>query len=164
VRLNLATRVESRDDKIGNSALADEGTYGFDKGDMVAKRLDLLSEFDIFYKKRFGGRISATAWNDGAYNGGAYSGASRSNPNPPLSSIPSYIGNQYSSTVRRLYRCSTGQIMDVFVFGGFDLGDVPVQTKLGRHTVYWGESLFLGGNLHRVAYTHRTRSICRRVS
>jgi hypothetical protein len=147
VRLNLATRVESRDDKIGNSALADEGTYSFDKGDMVAKRFDLLSEFDIVYKKRFGGRISATAWYDGAY-----SGASRSNPNPPLSSIPSYIGNQYSSTVKRLYRGGTGEIMDAFVFGGVDLGDVPVQAKLGRHTVYWGESLFLGGNLHSVAY------------
>ena len=24
--------------------------------------------------------------------------------------------------------------------------------KLGRHTLYWGESLFLGGNLHSVAY------------
>ena len=66
VRLNLATRVESRDDKIGNSALSDEGTYSFDKGDMVAKRFDLLSEFDVVYKKRFGARVSATAWYDGA--------------------------------------------------------------------------------------------------
>jgi hypothetical protein len=147
VRLNLATRVESRDDKIGNSALSDEGTYSFDKGDMVAQRFDLLSEFDIFYKKRFGARLSATAWYDGAY-----SGTSRSNPNAPLTNIPSYIGKQYSSTVKRLYRGGTGEIMDAFVFGGVDLGEIPVQAKLGRHTVYWGESLFLGGNLHSVAY------------
>jgi hypothetical protein len=147
VRLNLATRVESRDDKIGNSALSDEGTYSFDKGDLVAKRFDLLSEFDVIYKKRFGARVSATAWYDGAY-----SGASRSNPNAPLTNIPSYIGKQYSSTVKRLYRGGTGEIMDAFVFGGLDLGDIPVQAKLGRHTVYWGESLFLGGNLHSVAY------------
>jgi hypothetical protein len=147
VRLNLATRVESRDSKIGNSALADEGTYSFDKGDMVAKRLDLLSEFDIVYKRRFGARVSATAWYDGAYGS-----TSRSNPNAPLSNIPSYVGNQYSSTVKRLYRGGTGEIMDAFVFGGVDLGDIPVRAKLGRHTVYWGESLFLGGNLHSVAY------------
>jgi hypothetical protein len=43
--------------------------------------------------------------------------------------------------------------MDAFVFGGVDLGDVPVQAKLGRHTVYWGESLLLGGNMHSVAYS-----------
>ena len=147
LRLNLAARVEARDAKIGNSALADEGTYSFDKGDLVAKRFDLLSEFDVVYKKRFGARLSATAWYDGAYGG-----ASRSNPNAPLTNIPSYTGKQYSSTVKRLYRGGTGEIMDAFVFGGVDVGDIPVRAKLGRHTVYWGESLFLGGNLHSVAY------------
>lgn len=147
VRLNLAARVEARDDKIGNSALSDEGTYSFDKGDLVAKRFDLLSEFDVVYKKRFGGRISATAWYDAAYGD-----ASSSNPNAPLTNIPSYNGKQYSSTVKRLYRGGTGEIMDAFVFGSVDVGDVPVRAKLGRHTVYWGESLFLGGNLHSVAY------------
>jgi len=147
VRLNLATRVESRDDKIGNSALADEGTYSFDKGDMVAKRFDLLSEFDVVYKKRFGARVSATAWYDGAYGS-----ESRSNPNAPLVNIPSYVGRQYSNTTKRLYRGGTGEIMDAFVFGGVDIADIPVQAKLGRHSVYWGESLFLGGNVHSVAY------------
>jgi hypothetical protein len=147
VRLNLAQRVAVRDPKIGNSALSDEGDYSFDKGDLVAERFDLLSEFDVVYQKRFGARVSAIAWYDGAY-----SSASHSNPNPPLSSIPSYVGNQYSSTTKRLYRGPSGEFMDAFVFGGFDLGNVPVQAKLGRHTVYWGESLLLGGHLHSVAY------------
>jgi len=147
VRVNLATRVEARDSKIGNSALADEGTFSFDKGDMVAQRFDLLSEFDLVYKKRFGARVSATAWYDGAYGS-----TSRSNPNAPLVNIPSYVGKQYSSTVKRLYHGGTGEIMDAFVFGGVDLGNVPVQAKLGRHTVYWGESLLLGGHMHSIAY------------
>lgn len=147
VRLNLASRVESRDAKIGNSAIADEGTYSFDKGDLITKRFDLLSEFDVVYKKRFGARVSATAWYDGAYGD-----TSRSNPNAPLSAIPSYVGNQYSPTIKRLYGGPSGELLDAFVFGAVDLGDVPVQAKLGRHTVYWGESLFLGGNLHSVAY------------
>ena len=29
---------------------------------------------------------------------------------------------------------------------------MPVQAKLGRHTIYWGESLLLGGHLHSVSY------------
>jgi len=147
VRANLAARVEGRDNKIGNSALSDEGDYSFNNGDLVAKRLDLLSELDIVYMKRYGGRLSGTAWYDGAY-----SGTSRSNPNPPLVNIPSYINHQYSSTTKRLYAGPSGELMDAFVFGGIDLGDVPVNVKLGRHTLYWGESLFLGGNLHSVSY------------
>lgn len=147
VRLNLATRVEGRDPKIGNSAVADEGTYSFDKGDMVAQRLDLLSEFDLVFKKRSGLRVSAAGWFDGAYGS-----KSRSNPNAPLSAIPSYIGNQYSDTIKHLYRGGTGEILDAFVFTGFDVGESPVSVKFGRHTVYWGESLLLGGHMHSVAY------------
>jgi hypothetical protein len=147
VRLNYAQRVESRDQKIGNSALADEGDYSFDKGDAVAERIDLLSEFDLVYKKRFGARVSGAAWYDGAY-----SGESKSNPNAPLVNIPSYVGHQYSSTTRRFYEGPSGEILDAFIFGGADVGDVPVKAKLGRHTLYWGESLLLGGHLHSVSY------------
>jgi len=147
LRLNYAQRVEGRDSKIGNSAVADEGTWSFDKGEAVAKRIDLLSEFDLVYKKRFGARVSATAWRDYAYDK-----SSRSNPNAPLTNIPSYAGKTYSPYVQRFYRGGSGEFMDAFVFGGVDIGEVPVQAKLGRHTVYWGESLLLGGNLHGIAY------------
>ena len=148
IRLNLAARAEGRDDKIGNSALSDEGDYSFDKGEFVAKRFDLLTEFDLVYMKRYGMRVSGIAWADKAY-----SGTSHSNPNAPLRNIPSYTGNQYSSTTDRLYRGASGEFMDAFIFGGVDLGDVPVQAKLGRHTLYWGESVFLGGHMHSIAYS-----------
>jgi hypothetical protein len=146
-RLNYAVRVEQRDDKIGTSPIADEGTWSFDRGDAVAQRVDLLSELDVIYRKRFGARVSAAAWVDGAY-----SASSRSNPNAPLVNIPSYANHEYSALTKRLYRGLSGEFLDAFVFGGADVGDVPVQAKLGRHSVYWGESLLLGGNLHSIAY------------
>jgi hypothetical protein len=148
LRLNYGVRVENRDPNIGNSALSDEGDYSFDHGDAVAKRLDVLSELDIVYQKRFGMRVSATGWYDAAYGD-----KSRSNPNPPLVGIPSYVNNQYSNTTQRFYAGPSGEIMDAFVFGGVDLGNVPVKAKIGRHTLYWGESLFLTGHMHSVAYS-----------
>ena len=33
----------------------------------MAKRIDLLTELDVIYKKRFGARVSATGWYDAAY-------------------------------------------------------------------------------------------------
>ena len=36
-------------------------------------------------------------------------------------------------------------MLDAFVFGNFDIAGVPVNVKAGQHTVYWGESLLLGG-------------------
>lgn len=145
VRYNLATRVEGRDAHIGNNALADEGTYSFDRGDVVSNRLDLLSELDVVYQNRLGLRLSATAWYDAAYDG-------RSRSNPAYAAISSYPNQQYSPLINRLYHGPSGEIMDAFVFANFDVADTPVRAKLGRHTVYWGESLLLGGNLHGIAY------------
>jgi len=147
IRYNVAQRVKERDSKIGNSAVADEGTYSFDKGDLVANRLDLLTEFDVVYKKHAGVRLSAAGWYDAAYND-----RSRSNPNPPLSAIPSYVGNQYSAYTKRYYQGPSGEILDAFVFGTVNAGEVPVALKAGRHTVFWGESLFLNGALHGISY------------
>src|SRR5690349_4807947 len=96
LRYNYANRVESRDPKIGNSAVADEGTYSFDKGQTVANRLDILTELDVSWRKRWGARMSAAGWYDGAYGS-----TSRSNPNLPLSAIPSYINHQYSDYTER---------------------------------------------------------------
>jgi hypothetical protein len=147
-RYNLGVRVEERDPKIGNSALSDEGDYSFNKGQAVANRLDVLSEFDLVWQKKYGFRLSGAGWYDAAYGD-----KSRSNPNAPLSQIPSYVGNNYSPLVKRLYHGPSGEILDAFVFGGFDLGSVPVRAKAGRHTLYWGESLFLGGHMHSIAYS-----------
>jgi hypothetical protein len=146
VRANVAARVESRDNKIGNSVLSDEGDYSFNNGDLVAKRLDLLTELDVTYKKRYGARLSGTAWYDGAYG-------NTSGFNPALAGVSSYVNHEYSSTTKRLYRGPSGELLDAFVFGGFDLGEVPVNVKFGRLTNYWGESLFLGGHLHSISYS-----------
>ena len=147
IRYNLGLRVEGRDDKIGNSAVSDEGTYSFDSGSVVTNRIDILSELDFVYKKQMGFRVSGAGWYDGAYDDRA-----RSNPNPPLVNIPSYVNQQYTPYTKRYYRGPSGELLDAFVFGNFDVGTVPTSLKAGRHSLYWGESLFLGGNLHSIAY------------
>lgn len=147
LRYNIATRVEQRDSKIGNSALSDEGTYSFDKGDLVANRLDLLTELDVVYKGKTGFRVSAAGWYDAAYGD-----RSETNPNAPFTAIPSYANREYSDYTKRFYKGPSGELLDAFVFANFEAGEVPVRLKAGRHTVFWGESLFLGGALHSVSY------------
>lgn len=148
VRYNLGLRVEGRDSKIGNSAVSDEGTYSFDRGDVVTSRFDLLSELDVVYKKMTGFRVSGTGWWDAAYGSN-----SESNPNPPLVNIPSYVNRQYSPYTKRYYRGASAEWLDAFAFVNFDMGNVPTSLKAGRHTIYWGESLFVNGNIHGIAYS-----------
>ena len=146
VRANYGMRVESRDSKIGNTAIADEGDYSFDNGQAIAKRVDLLSEFDLVYKKRYGLRVSGAAWYDGAYGD-----TSKSNPNPPLVGIPSYVGNRVQLDRQAPVPCRR-RVPRRLRLRRRRPRRGPVQAKLGRHTIYWGESLFLGGHLHSVSY------------
>ena len=149
VRYNYAVRVENRDNKIGNTVIADEGTWRFDRGDcrrQPLRRPHRSSTSSIM--KRFGARLSAAGWYDFAYNDD-----SKTNPNLPFTQIPSYINKKYSTYTNRFYQGPSGEILDAFVFAGFDLWSAPTSVKVGSHTIYWGESLFVNGNLHSVAYS-----------
>ena len=148
VRYNAGVRVKNRNNLIGNNIASDEGTYLFDKGDLVTNRLDLFSEFDFAWKKQLGFRVSGAAWGDGAY--GTASGA---NPKFARAGISSYTNQQFSPYIEQYYRGPSGELLDAFVFANFDVGDVPTKVRAGRHTVFWGESLFLGGALHGISYS-----------
>ena len=85
VRYNLGMRAEAQDSRILRGIPYDESDSKFDKHDIVTNRLDLLSELDLSYADKIGVRVSGAAWHDEAY--GLHS---HSNPNPPLSNMPSY--------------------------------------------------------------------------
>lgn len=100
-------------------------------GDMVTNRLDILSEFDFIYKKDTGFRVSAAGWYDAIYNHQA-----------PAGTEGTFGGRRYPDEIQRYYNGPSGEILDAFVFTKFDFGEVPVNVKLGQHTIYWGESIF----------------------
>lgn len=143
VKYNAGIRMEGRDSVIGNSANNDEGDYRVDKHGLVTNRVDLLSEFDFNYQRKFGFRVSAAAWNDFAFD-------DEVNTNPRYASRGSYINNQFSSYTKRYAKGLSGEILDAYVFGNFDLGEMPANVKLGRHTVLWGEAIALSA--HSVSY------------
>lgn len=147
VRYNIGWRAQGQEHALSKSATQQIGDNKFDRGDVVTNRLDLLTEADLIYKDRYGARVSAAGWYDNSYKNDDAQGIAQWNsvgyPN-------AYRGGNYTSTVERYYRGPSGEILDAFVFGGFDIGDVPVNMKLGQHNLYWGESLF--SFVHGVSY------------
>lgn len=154
VRYNLGVRAEARDTALANNATYDESDYKFDRGDVVTNRLDLLSEFELAYKRDHGFRVSAAGWYDQAYadsdvetNPGNvfYPGA----PSGP--STPSYAGGRYSPHTDRYHNGPSGELLDAFAFTRFYAGDAPVSLRAGRHTLYWGNGLLIPG--HATSYS-----------
>src|SRR6266568_8374248 len=139
VRYNLGVRMQAQDQNILNNSTYDNSDSKFKRGDIVTNRLDLLTELDMVYRKRSGLRVSAALWYDHAYRSDAEITANSNFLVPGLGDISSaYPDNRYTGFTRRWNRGPSGELLDAFVFTGFDLGAVPVNLKLGQHTLYWG--------------------------
>lgn len=148
VRYNLGYRTQDQSKAILGNPNNDDGDRNFGNGALIASRLDLLSEFDMVVDKKYGFRVSGDAWADGAYN-------SLDNHNNATANTLSYglptagILSPYTS---RYAKGPSGELLDAFVFGSRDFGDTNVGLRLGKTTVYWGESLLGGGAIHGISY------------
>ena len=113
------------------------GDDNFRNKGLVSQRLDLLTEFDAIYRKDFGLRLSAAAWYDAAYHGQT-DATDAVNGQTPVDAFP-------ESTRKIAGR--KAEVLDAFVFGGWELGEgCKLTTRLGRHALQYGESLFFGDN------------------
>jgi Protein of unknown function (DUF1302) len=145
LRYNLGWRVEKQDPRILANRSYDEGDSKFDKGSVVTNRLDLLSEFDVSWQNRFGARLVASGWYDNAYD-------DRTVTSPaPGGFATSYNNDKYNSKVSRYVNGPSAEFLDAFVWTNFNLGAVPVNVKLGRHAVIWGEGSVIGA--HAISYS-----------
>lgn len=159
IRYNLVQRMEDQDSKITGSLNNNDGDRNFDQHSIVSNRIDLLSEFDFIYRSAHGFRISAAAWGDQAYDD--LDAHSPTGSNHLENGVPA---TGLSRTTKRFNRGVSGEVLDAFAFTNLDVGDSPLYLKAGRHTVYWGESLFLGGVIHGIAYAQSPLDVAKGLS
>jgi hypothetical protein len=145
-RYTLAQRLKGQDKDIVGSVNHDDGDRNFDVG-IVSSRLDLLSEADLVYKKDYGFRLSGALWYDPIYKAGLDNHSPTSNHlenGQPANGL-----NQYT---KRRFGGPDGELLDAFVFGKLNIGDVPINVRAGRHTIYWGEAFFPAAGSNSISY------------
>ncbi len=158
VRLNIIDRVASQDEAILKNPNFDDGDRNFDRG-RVFTRIDWLTEFDVIWKRQYGFRVSAAGWWDPAYDRLNNSSTQTENHlvyGRPALGLPAFTD--------RYAQGASGEFLDVFGFGQFDIGKVPVNVKLGQTTVFWGESLLLNGAIHSIAYSQNPLDVWKGVA
>jgi hypothetical protein len=116
----------------------DDGSRDFKRG-LISNRLDLLSELDVSYQG-FGARMSAAAWYDTVYLRDH-----NANDSPTTANPVSVAYNQFPEDTKRLHG-RDAEVLDAFVFGKFKLGEMSASVRAGKHTLLYGESLFMGAN------------------
>jgi hypothetical protein len=150
LRGNMGIRTTSPDATIGGNPAFTAGEYSFAQGGLTTSRLDILSEFDAAYAEQFGFRTSFAGWYDAAYQDHKI----QISPTLAAGGVPTgYANGGFSDYLLHYYRGPWGEFLDAFGWGRFDAGGIPITVKVGRHSIYWGESLLLGGAIHGVAYS-----------
>lgn len=114
------------------------GDQNFQKAGFVSERLDLLSEFDLVWRRDFGARVSGAAWYDRELHR-----KTDADNDPFIGQTPF---DEFPKRTRRIAG-GDGEILDAFVFGGWRFGDgMKLTARLGQHALLYGESLFFGDN------------------
>ena len=149
-RYTLAQRLRGQSPQIVNSANNDDGDRNFNVG-LVSSRIDLLTEADAVYKKDFGVRLSAAGWYDPIYRSSLdNTSLATSNHYPngvaggPSLGLNSYTKNRFGGP--------DAELLDAFAFGKFNIGEVPINIRAGRHTIYWGEAFFPAAGNNGISY------------
>ena len=143
IKYNYGQRLSAQNGALLKSANFDDGDRNFNKG-TVSNRVDLLSELDVVFQQRMGMRMSAAAWYDAAYD--SLDNSNVASSNHQQGGKPALGLSDYT----KRYHRGSGEVLDAFVFANFDVADMPVNVKLGQHTLYWGESLL--SPIHGVNY------------
>lgn len=121
----------------GTGGKSDGGNLNYDKGDRFSTVAKFLTELSL-EKDYMGALVRVKGWYDQALEDeGVRLGnqASGYDQGQPLSD------RGYDN----LLKYSGVQLMDAFVYNTWEIGYRPLQVRLGRQVVNWGESLFIQG-------------------
>ncbi len=152
VRYNLGARVQDQNSQILGNPNFDDGDRNFGNGSIVTNRVDALSEFDFVWKRKLGFRVSGAGWWDSAYN--SLDNTNTATANTLVNGLP--VAGVLSPYTKRYAKGASGEWLDAFGFANFDIVDIPFNVKAGQHTVFWGDSLLLGGAIHGVSYSQNS--------
>ncbi|UZE95188.1 DUF1302 domain-containing protein [Alkalimarinus alittae] len=106
----------------------DDGNWNFDKGDIYSNRVKGTSELLLSYEN-FGGFVRGRYWYDFQLKDEAMAldGAGQR--------------RQLSSEGDK--NASGGEFLDAYVWADFEIGNMPLNMRLGRQVLSWGESTFI---------------------
>ena len=131
-------RVEDQDSDIvgtanGGSAYsvnADDGNLNYDKG-LTSAVAKITSELDLIYQNRFGAFIRGTAFYD-------FENEHGDRDKDDLSSKAlDLVGSDVD-------------LLDAYIWTEFEIGNMPVQLRVGEQVVSWGESTFIQNSINAI--------------
>lgn len=120
-----------------------QGDANFDdKGDQFLSTFRALVGADLSVNNgQYGAYVQGSAFYDTVY----YDREGKFSATGPLSGGTDWFTNDYDK-FEDVHGADV-ELLDAYLYGSFELGDVPVSMRVGRQTLFWGESLLVFGSV-----------------
>ncbi len=135
-------RVQGQD-KTNNDINTNDGNRNFDTG-LVSEVFKITSDLEVSYQN-YGVFVRGTAFYDTQIMDKRNDYYDANTPAQPSQSYPR------DNTFTRETRHKAGrdaQILDAYVYGNWDIGNMPVSGRFGKQVFNWGEGLFYRGGVN----------------
>jgi hypothetical protein len=154
-------RVEAQDPNLiadvnGGSGNSDDGNKNYKKGDAFSQIFKGSHDLQFSYQN-FGGFVRGKYWYDSALanNRVRYGHLPTANRGASPATLTDL---DYSNAATKLddsefndlSKASGATVLDAFVYGEFEVMDMPVDVRLGKQVVSWGEGTFIRGGVNAI--------------
>ncbi|WP_165679117.1 DUF1302 domain-containing protein, partial [Metapseudomonas otitidis] len=135
-------RVQGQD-KTNNDINTNDGNRNFDTG-LVSEVYKITSDLEATYKN-YGVFVRGTAFYDTQIMDKRNDYYDNNNPRQPSQNYP----NDSSFTRETRHKAGRdAQILDAYVYGNWDVADMPLTARFGKQVFNWGEGIFYRGGIN----------------
>jgi hypothetical protein len=137
----------------------DDGNRNYDKGDAFSQIFKGSHDLHIKYEN-MGVFLRGKYWYDSAIENNKVNyghGPTVDVNAATLSATQVESGLNYNANEKLddsdfddLSKGSGATLLDAFVYGQFDIGEMPIDVRLGKQVVSWGESTFIQGGINSI--------------
>lgn len=135
-------RVQGQD-KTNNDINTNDGNRNFDTG-LVSEVYKITSDLEATYKN-YGVFVRGTAFYDTQIMDKRNDYLDNNSPRQPSQNYP----NDSSFTRETRHKAGRdAQILDAYVYGNWDVADMPLTARFGKQVFNWGEGIFYRGGIN----------------
>jgi len=124
----------------GYSANVDNGNLNFDAGEAFSTLLKGTHELDIHYD-------GMGVFVRGMYY---YDFAMMNSDRDWTNQLSGQINDPCDDSEAKKQVCTDVRLLDAYVYGNFDLGDMPFSIRVGQQVISWGESTLIGHGISEI--------------
>ncbi len=124
----------------GYSANVDNGNLNFDSGEAFSQILKGTHELDIHYD-------GMGVFVRGMYY---YDFAMMNSDRDWANQLSGQINDPCDDSEAKKQVCTDVRLLDAYVYGNFDLGDMPFSIRVGQQVISWGESTLIGHGISEI--------------